>query len=167
MKTCTKCNKSKELSEFGKDKCVASGVRAECKECMSARLRQKYLSKADEKKQYQIEYRKTHPRDKNRDREYYLANKDKWRTPAARQRKFISRLRNYGLTIEDYNTIISSQNNCCAMCKKEKPLCIDHHHVSGKVRGLLCRACNLVIGNVYENPAILLAGIEYLLRYKI
>ena len=40
--------------------------------------------------------------------------------------------------------------------------CIDHSHTTGKVRGVLCRECNLILGYAHDNPAILLNLIKYL-----
>lgn len=70
----------------------------------------------------------------------------------------------YGLTIEDYNLLLKSQNNTCAICKLVEPasLCIDHDHVTGQVRGLLCNHCNVGIGMFKDNPAILNEAIRYL-----
>ena len=43
-----------------------------------------------------------------------------------------------------------------------KSLCIDHNHVTGKVRGILCKSCNLLIGNAKDNVDILKSAIVYL-----
>ena len=43
-----------------------------------------------------------------------------------------------------------------------KRLAVDHCHKTGKIRGLLCSTCNLMIGNAYDNPEILRSGANYL-----
>lgn len=52
--------------------------------------------------------------------------------------------RKYSLTREKWNEMLKSQNNKCMICETYlyKP-CVDHDHKTGKVRGLLCRNCNL------------------------
>jgi len=74
------------------------------------------------------------------------------------------RRRLYGLNEEEYNNMILSQNNLCAICNKpsDKTLHIDHDHTTGKVRGLLCSNCNLGIGLLQEDVSIFTRAIEYL-----
>lgn len=52
----------------------------------------------------------------------------------------------YSLTRTEWEMMLASQNNLCLICAcifdKKKP-CVDHNHQTGKVRGLLCRSCNL------------------------
>lgn len=59
-------------------------------------------------------------------------------------------LRVYGITEEDYERRFAAQGGRCEICGGEPkggaPLFIDHDHLSGKVRGLLCSKCNLRIG---------------------
>jgi hypothetical protein len=50
--------------------------------------------------------------------------------------------------------------------EKRKKLHVDHDHTTNKMRTLLCHNCNSVLGYARENPAILRAGIEYLLLFK-
>lgn len=52
----------------------------------------------------------------------------------------------YGITIDDYQSMLISQDNKCGICRKEltKPV-IDHCHETGKVRGILCQSCNVKI----------------------
>ena len=81
------------------------------------------------------------------------------------KRQLIShRRRLYGLNEEEYNNMILSQNNLCAICNKpsDKTLHIDHDHVTGRVRGLLCSNCNLGIGLLEEDLVVLNRAIEYL-----
>jgi hypothetical protein len=44
----------------------------------------------------------------------------------------------------------------------DRPLCVDHNHVTNKVRGLLCRACNLIVGNAGDDPVVLRNLADYL-----
>jgi len=73
------------------------------------------------------------------------------------------RARRYGLSLQDYRAILERQGNACAICKMPaKPLCVDHCHATGKVRGFLCRNCNLGLGNYNDNPDLHRAGAAYL-----
>ena len=89
-------------------------------------------------------YKKNKARINKKCKEYY----DKVRI----KRRYSEEIYNkFGLTIEQYNEIFESQNGVCLICgnietrtRRGKPtrLAIDHCHISGKVRGLLCSACN-------------------------
>lgn len=82
----------------------------------------------------------------------------------------------YGLTKEDYFKILMSQNNTCAICKdpervkasKTGILHVDHNHKTGKVRGLICNACNSILGyaNADNGPELLYESINYVLKHK-
>lgn len=73
----------------------------------------------------------------------------------------------YGITREDYNELLITQNGKCAVCEKSVlelglPLYIDHNHKTGKVRGLLCRKCNIGLGCFDDELSILLQAADYL-----
>jgi hypothetical protein len=81
--------------------------------------------------------------------------------------------RNFKLTIDQYNKILINQNYVCAICEKKEDkihritkeitrLSVDHCHKTGKIRGLLCRRCNLMLGNALDSIEILKKGISYL-----
>jgi hypothetical protein len=75
----------------------------------------------------------------------------------------------YQLTTEQYDAMAVAQNNCCAICKAEtgnRPLYVDHCHLSKQVRGLLCLTCNFMLGYAYDAPEILIAGAKYLRSVK-
>jgi len=86
------------------------------------------------------------------------------RVKVRKQQLISHRRREYGLTEEEYNNMVLSQNNMCAICNKpnDRTLHIDHEHVTGKVRGLLCSNCNLGIGLLQEDLIILNRAIKYL-----
>src|SRR5262245_28185604 len=73
---------------------------------------------------------------------------------------------NYGLSLEDYGAMLARQGGVCAICKKKpdegKSLCVDHCHVTGMVRGLLCHKCNSVLAFGNDDLDILRAAIAYL-----
>jgi hypothetical protein len=83
--------------------------------------------------------------------------------PAANHRRI---KRTYGITWEERETLLKSQEGCCAICKKlesqfKSRLAIDHCHTTGRIRGLLCVRCNTGIGNL-NSPELLTAATKYL-----
>ena len=67
--------------------------------------------------------------------------------------------------------MLNLQNNSCSICKKHKDeftyhLVVDHCHTTGKIRGLLCKKCNLGIGHLNDDITILENSIEYLKKHK-
>jgi hypothetical protein len=85
-------------------------------------------------------------------------------------------LKRYGLSEDDYNTRLSEQNNVCAICQRPasvegRRLSVDHDHkcCSGKdscgkcVRGLLCSACNTVLGMMKDDSTVLVRAATYLM----
>jgi hypothetical protein len=73
------------------------------------------------------------------------------------------RARRYGLSLADYRALQERQGHACAICRKvTRALCIDHCHVTGRVRGLLCRSCNSALGFCADDPRLLRAALAYL-----
>jgi len=78
------------------------------------------------------------------------------------------RLREYGLSPETFAEMIIEQDNKCWICRKdfgESTPNVDHCHVTGSVRGLLCRNCNHGLGNFHDNPEFLLRAGAYLQKF--
>ncbi len=72
----------------------------------------------------------------------------------------------FGITADDYNRMLDVQEGRCAICRS-KPnrtrLAVDHNHVTGKIRGLLCKRCNHdLLGSAQESVEILERAICYL-----
>lgn len=63
----------------------------------------------------------------------------------------------YGITIEQYESMLADQNYACAVCNIKEPrtFVVDHCHTTGKVRSILCNCCNLIIGMVKEDVTVL------------
>lgn len=78
----------------------------------------------------------------------------------------------YGITIEQYDEMLASQNGVCSICGGTtavdkwqsglRNLQVDHCHDTGRVRGLLCFHCNTGIGHFRDNTELLLKAIKYL-----
>lgn len=110
---------------------------------------------------YMQEWRRTHPEH----RAVAIAYTREWmaKHPEATQ---IFRVRRHGLTQVQFDALMLAQCGKCAICTEplEHPCAIDHDHVTGEVRGLLCNHCNHVLGHAHDRPAVLLAAAEYLGR---
>lgn len=141
MKTCSKCKKEKELSEFYKHKRKKDGYSDYCKECDK-----EYCKKfRNENKEHLKQYKKKHYKDNIQD---YKNNS----------------LKNlYGVTIEEYNSMFDEINGICPGCgeqifntiNSENPAVVDHNHKTGLVRGLLCGRCNSLLGFAKDNATTL------------
>lgn len=77
----------------------------------------------------------------------------------------------YGLTEEDFESMLEAQNHKCKICNnniyrnaksRKQKTCIDHCHTSGKVRGILCHRCNVSIGLMDDDPDRIEAMLNYL-----
>lgn len=142
-KTCNKCNNNKTASEFFKDKGIADGLSTICKSCKTETT---MAWRAANREQYNANQRKQHAKNYTRNRLY-----------------------RYDLTPEEYSSMMVAQDNKCAICncppQGTRPLVIDHHHDSGKVRGLLCYGCNRAL-HVLEEAELLAKAQDYLSKYK-
>lgn len=114
-----------------------------------------------------------------RGRAYYTGNAERLARRRAQCREYRKAhgrqndLKKYGLSPFDYEQLLSAQDNKCAICKnvettisnktgRPRRLSIDHDHQTGKVRGLLCTKCNVLVGASLERLPILRAAICYL-----
>lgn len=62
------------------------------------------------------------------------------------------RVAKYGLTPEEYQDLEAAQGERCYVCLRREPLCVDHNHATGRVRGLLCKQCNSGLGMFVDSP---------------
>lgn len=155
-KNCSQVN-PQPLSSFRKRNDGGSQVRSQCKTCLNLKARSYY-----KKNNKQIKVKLNSNEDRKSKKKIYNSKTE------IKQRARINSLKSlYGVTIEHYNEMLNSQNNCCAICLRpasefKKRLHIDHCHETGKVRGLLCRGCNLALGIFKDNSSTLRKAAEYL-----
>lgn len=77
----------------------------------------------------------------------------------------------YGITVQDYNKMFEEQGGRCKICGRhqsvlEKRLNVDHDHVTGNVRSLLCGFCNTALGSFNDSTELLQKAIEYINEHK-
>lgn len=77
----------------------------------------------------------------------------------------------YGIALEEYEAMTKKMDGRCAVCRDapQPPfngLDLDHDHVTGRVRGLLCRPCNLALGGARDDPSILRALADYIETHR-
>lgn len=174
---CKDCSKKATIASKAKRVLVEPNHEKQVKQVWYQK--NKELSKARAKK-----YRLDHPEwAKKMDSPEYksemsktwrLRNPEKAKALASRQSKF-RRFKLHGITIETYNELKAKQDSRCAICGvvpndnyggHHDGFHIDHDHVSGRVRGLLCKHCNVGIGMLKDSEEILQSAILYLRCHK-
>jgi hypothetical protein len=177
-KRCSKCQQIVALERFSYDRTHADGHASMCKICKSAWLKQRYtkdrekiLARArvgykrdptkyvEKQKEYRAKnlehYEKNRAQwravNKDRIREYTKKNRALHRDKYNARRR-ASTLKEYGLTPTLWQQMYDSQRGLCACCGMKKSLHVDHDHVTGLVRSLLCCNCNFAAGHVKDDP---------------
>jgi hypothetical protein len=137
-KYCKFCDRTLPLSEYNK---MGPRLQSRCRKCQSD-YHKTYVRKVDKLKRAE-------------------ANR-KWRL----QKEF-------GISLEEYDVLLEKQNGVCAICgltekmfhhnsKRPWPLCVDHDHQTGKVRGLLCNKCNTGLGKFNDDADLMGRAWRYL-----
>jgi len=146
-KLCPRCACTKHINSYNKDRSRPDGLSFYCKTCNQADwLRQR-----------------------SADPEGYRAKQ------ARRSYRYTLRIK-FGISLEDYEAKLAQQNGVCAICGQPetsvsktgaiKALPVDHDHRTGKLRGLLCDACNKGLGAFGDDVNRLRAAIAYLQLYS-
>lgn len=141
MKICSSCREEKHLDKFYKRKSSPDGYAPHCKICDNDRRK---------------EWRKNNPEKQQQ---------------SQRNRNLLTR---YGITLDDYEELFKKQDCKCGICgteenysghtgpRKEWSFSVDHCHITGRIRGLLCNDCNRALGLFKDNPEILKQAISWL-----
>jgi hypothetical protein len=131
-KICPKCGQEKNSTEFHRNKSQPDGLNTYCKVCWLDYCKLRWKNEEDRKARLKV-------------------------------RRNGNLKRKYGITHEDYEEMLQEQDFKCAVClctveeaslfyanKGElgPMLSIDHNHMTGKVRGLLCGGCNISLAQI-------------------
>ena len=130
-KKCPDCG-IRPVNEFGKSQCRSDGLQDYCRGCINSRNRK---------------WRRSNPGEaREKDRKWGLK-------------------RRYGISLSDYDLMFAKQGGVCASCSMPsgggKRLAVDHDHVTGRVRSLLCYGCNVAFGLLREDPELIYKLAEY------
>lgn len=149
VQICSTCGETKDETEFYVDHRKKNGGRErQCKACRKARNRQWVEANRET-------VRRINQRSVQR------------RSPETRLKARVkSRMKKLGSSWEHYVVLREAQDNRCAICGKQAvenhSLDVDHDHRTGKVRALLCNACNQALGLMKDNPQRLRKAAAYL-----
>jgi hypothetical protein len=174
-KICKKCQQPKEISQYYKHPTYKDGLRPECITCSKAYdliLKHKVRIIPESKvccKCKQLKHRtRFHIRTRNADGlrseciQCTRQEEKKYRTRTPDKSYYRKIKQKYGISKEEHTNLMIKFNGCCAICKSENKLVIDHCHATNQIRGLLCANCNAGIGMLGDNVEILEAAIKYL-----
>lgn len=129
-----------------------------CKKCIYMKTKNYSAEHPDHVKTYQAEYYITNKAKANkRAKEWRVTNPGKMREYSLKW--------HYGMTVEDYESMLKNQDNVCAICHtlpSKKHLVVDHAHDTNIVRGLLCSNCNTGLGLFKDSIDNLSSAIMYL-----
>lgn len=140
MKQCTVCKKNKTLDEYYNYKASKDGKSYRCKECDNL-ARKKWIKDNPERAH-----------------------------ESQRERNLRAK---YGIGLEEYNSLLKNQKGRCGICgvsenrasyghNKSLDFSVDHCHLTGKVRGLLCNQCNRGLGMLGDTEEDILKVLKYL-----
>ena len=135
---CSTCKEMKLYAEFYVDNSMKNGYSPYCKECQRG---------------YDKKYQQT----------------EKYRIKVRRQ---LWRRQGINITYNEYLSMLEGQGGKCAICDKienqfGKGMCVDHDHVTGAVRGILCTDCNMGIGNLKDDVDLLRRALAYLEEHNM
>lgn len=134
-KHCSRCRRDRPVSDFGPHASYKDGLYCWCRECVNT------YSRAYHKRKPEVA--------RGAARKYALRSK-------------------YGLTLAQYDQMLAAQSGGCATCGAPEAdsrgglLHVDHCHVTGRVRSLLCSRCNTVLGRCEEDADLLRRLADYL-----
>ncbi len=173
LKRCVSCGIEKSGDGFYrhayKTRTGKSGERYEssCKQCKQVKQDFRRLSNREAMRQKAQDYhQKTKAQKTTRFKDYYKEN----RAAILKKSRAYHLADKYGITQEQYEQVLSAQENRCAICSiyaedsRKGSLRVDHDHLTGKVRGLLCHNCNVACGLLRDDPEAARKLADYLCR---
>lgn len=156
-KQCSKCKKTKKDSLFYK-RSGSESLHSACRDCEKKMAKDWYQRNPDYAKEKAKAWREDNPQKVAR---YRKEN---------RLKSYMGEIkRKYGVSKDVFDAMLQSQSGKCLICnsdflwsKRSNTPHVDHCHISGKVRGLLCRRCNSSLGYFNDNPALFESAANYL-----
>lgn len=140
MKKCSGCLEEKPHEHFHKNKYSPDGRHSKCRDCKNQRSKNSYI-------QAKLGLNEERPKG------------------YCHRSNHLKRV--YGISVAQYNELLEKQKHCCAVCGKhedeeKKNLAVDHNHITGEIRGLLCNYCNRRIVGRHRDGDLLRRVADYI-----
>lgn len=137
-KRCGACQQIKTIDEFHLNKGGSHGRANRCKPCACAASREHGANNRESRRTYMAEWHDVH------------------------------RGRRYGCGPLTYRALVEESGGRCAICQRtpNDRLVVDHDHLTGAIRQLLCRSCNAAIGALDDDPDLLERAARYLREHR-
>ena len=188
MKRCIDCHVEKPLSDFPSAPRRSDGHGSYCKVCMLMRSRVSYRKRMAAKGRTvqparvlpdgtrrcpdcgEVKALEEFPRNKNgsKGRGSYCKPCHNARGVASKQRsggfQEYHRRHRYGMAVGEFDEMLREQGGLCALCGERPAEHVDHDHLFGHVRGILCFNCNGGLGQFKDRVDIMAKAIDYLER---
>lgn len=136
LRRCSGCQRDLPPDAFNRDKKNRDGLNSNCRECRSAANKAAHAARPQA---YAMRISMAH------------------------------RTRTYGITAERFAALVEAQSNACGICGvdmgKGKGRHVDHCHMTGNVRALLCHRCNVALGMARDDPGLLRTMADYIERH--
>jgi len=164
MKLCKRCNTNKTLELFSKHKKCKDGYQGTCLDCTASITKNWAMTNRARKDETDRQYEERNPMRKSISRRRRQEIEPYRVAIEELEHNMINR---YGISLEEYGHLFNNQGGRCKICGRlhtefARGLVIDHDHVTGQVRGLLCDPCNRALGYFQEKITNLNSAIEYI-----
>lgn len=162
-RVCPKCNVEKLRDEFHVESARRDKMSYRCKVCQSLWDKERHARDRVKRLEQQKAWYRLNAKERSQKARQWAINNP--------ERKKLTKRKNdlaaYGLTPESFEAMSKAQGEMCAICKgppagKYSVLVVDHSHDTGEVRGLLCSPCNMGIGMLKDDVAVLQSAVRYL-----
>jgi rubrerythrin len=171
LKTCTHCKEELSQTDYYRKCDTFDQLTSWCKQCINKRQHKWRQNNPKHNTQYHMTNKQQIAKRKKITNFVRYYHKNGYLKSRANMLK-----REYGITIEEYDTMLLEQNHVCWICQKPESfvsnkangkvdcLRVDHNHYTGQVRGLLCSHCNFGLGHFRDDIKLLKEAIKYLKR---
>lgn len=162
-KACTRCGEVKPATAFHVSK---RGLRSWCRECVQTDNRERMRIR-----RYGVsDFGLTNQQCISCGKDFLPWRRDQLHCSNRRCHSWTVQLRlKFGITPDQYRALLQNQQGVCAICgavPNGKRLAVDHDHATGAVRALLCQRCNLCLGQVEDDPALMRRMIRYINQHS-
>jgi hypothetical protein len=177
-KRCPDCGEEKAQDGYGKNATQADGLSFYCLDCNRHRARQHYRKKraaagfsVREPDRSPEGYKRCSGCRAQLPLAQFHAHKTQrdglnayCKSCRSQQNRAAHLKHSYGLGTDELRVMIEQQRGVCAICKRRDPVQVDHDHLFGSVRGVLCFPCNVALGHLQDDIELFQNAIDYLER---